>query len=188
MVWIDYVIIAVVGLLAFLGVLRGFVLGFLSLCGWIAGSWLMLAFGARGAELLVPHVSLPEARYLIASLVLFFSAVLLTGLVARVLGAVVETQGLSGMNRMLGMILGAARGLLLVTVLVLLARLTPLPENAWWSESSLVALFERPAVGVQRFLPPELVGRFTLPEGLEVPEVPEEPEGLAGPEGSEEGG
>lgn len=177
MVWIDYVIVAVVGVLAFLGILRGFVLGLLSLCGWIAGGWLVLVFGARGAELLGPYVSLPEARYLLASLALFVSAVLLTGLLARVLGAVVERQGLSGMNRALGMILGAARGVLLVTVVALLARLTPLPEHPWWSGSKLLPFFERPALRVRHSLPPELIGRFTLPEG---------PEGLEGPEELEE--
>ena len=185
MVWIDYVIIAVVGVLAFLGILRGFVLGLLSLCGWIAGGWLVLVFGARGAELLGPWVSLPEARYLLASLALFFSAVFFTYLLALVLGAVVKRQGLSGMNRALGMILGAARGVLLVTVMALLARLTPLPGNPWWSGSLLLPLFERPALWVQHSLPPELIGRFTLPEGpegleeleeLEGPEEPEEPE------------
>ena len=183
MVWIDYVIIAVVGVLAFLGILRGFVLGLLSLCGWIAGGWLVLVFGARGAELLDPYFSLPEARYLLASLVLFLSAVLCTWVLARVLGAVIERQGLSGMNRALGMILGAARGVLLVTVVALLARLTPLPENASWSGSILLPLFERPALWVQHSLPPELIGRFTLPEG---PQGLEEPEGLEGLEGSEE--
>lgn len=167
MVWIDYVIIAVIGLLAVFGALRGFVLGLLSLCGWIAGGWLIIAFGARGADLLVNYISLPEARYLLASLVLFFSAVLFTFLLARMLGAVVEKQGLGGMNRVLGMIFGAARGVVLVTVLVLLARLTPLPENAWWSESILVASFERAPVEVRHFLPPELIGRFVLPEGPE---------------------
>ena len=162
MVWIDYVIIAVIGFLAFTGILRGFVLGVFSLGGWIAGGWLVLAFGGRSSELLGDYVASPELRYLIASLSLFFAAVLVTGLLARMLGTVVEKQGLSGANRVLGMILGAARGALLVTLLVLLARLTPLPENAWWSESLLLGFFERPALEIQRFLPADLSERFTL--------------------------
>ena len=124
------------------------------------GGWLALTFGPGGADLLEGHVSVPSLRYAIAGLVLFFSALLVAALAAHFFAAVVEKTGLSGTDRTLGMVFGIARGGVIVTVLVLLAHLTPLPEDPWWDESALIAPFERAASELERFLPPELSGRL----------------------------
>ena len=154
--WADYLIVAVIGVSAFLSILRGFVREAFALTGWIAGGWLALTFGPGAADLLQGHVAVPSLRYAIAGLVLFFSALFATALVAHFFAAVVEKTGLSGTDRALGMVFGMARGGVIVTVLVLLAHLTPLPEDPWWDESALIGPFERAAAELERFLPPEL--------------------------------
>ena len=154
--WADYLIVVIIGVSAFLSILRGFVREAFALCGWISGGWLALTFGPAGAELLEGHVAVPSLRYAISGLVLFFSALLVSGLVAHFFAAVVVKTGLSGTDRTLGMVFGIARGGVIVTVLVLLAHLTPLPEDPWWVESALLGPFERAASELQRFLPPEI--------------------------------
>ena len=156
--WADYLIVAIIGVSAFLSILRGFVREAFALAGWISGGWLALTFGPGGAKLLEGHVAVPSLRYAIAGLVLFFSALLVAALVAHFFAAVVEKTGLSGTDRTLGMVFGIARGGVIVTVLVLLAHLTPLPEDPWWDESVLIAPFERAASELERFLPPEVSG------------------------------
>ncbi len=160
--WADFLIVAIVGVSALLSILRGFVREAFALCGWIAGVWLALTFGPAGAELLQGYVAVPTLRYAIAGLVLFFSALIVAALVARFFGAAVEKTGLSGTDRTLGMVFGMARGGVIVTVLVLLAHLTPLPEDPWWSEAVLIEPFEQAARELRRFLPPELAERFPL--------------------------
>ena len=156
--WADYLIVAVIGVSAFLSILRGFVREAFALCGWIAGGWLALTFGPGGARLLEGHVAVPSLRYAIAGLVLFFSALIVAALIAHFFAAVVEKTGQSGTDRALGMVFGLARGGVIVTILVLLAHLTPLPEDPWWNESALIEPFERAAFELERFLPPELAG------------------------------
>ncbi|WP_206016921.1 CvpA family protein, partial [Pseudomonas viridiflava] len=47
----------------------------------------------------------------------------------------------SGTDRVLGMVFGAARGGLLVVLLVGLLSLAPVTQHAWWKESSLLPHF-----------------------------------------------
>ena len=158
--WADYLIVAVIGVSAFLSILRGFVREAFALGGWIAGGWLALTLGPGGAELLEGHISVPSLRYAVAGLVLFFSALVAASLIAHFFSAAVEKTGLSGADRVLGMVFGIARGGVIVSILVLLARFTPLPEDPWWSESALIEPFERVAFELERFLPPGLADRF----------------------------
>ena len=158
--WADFLIIAIIGVSGFLSILRGFVREAFALSGWVAGGWLALTFGPAGAGLLSDHVAVPSLRYAIAGLVLFFAALVAAGLVAHFFGAVVERTGLTGTDRTLGMVFGVARGAVIVTILVLLAHLTPLPQDPWWSESALIEPFEQASREIRRFLPPELLERF----------------------------
>lgn len=156
--WADYLTVVIIGASAFLSIIRGFVREAFALGGWISGGWLALTFGPGAAVLLEGHVAIPSLRFAIAGLVLFFSALLVAALIAHFFAAVVEKTGLSGTDRTLGMVFGIARGAVIVTVLVLLARLTPLPEDPWWDESVFIAPFEQAASELERFLPPEIVG------------------------------
>lgn len=49
--------------------------------------------------------------------------------------------GLSGTDRFLGMFFGAARGALLVVVLVGLLSLAPVQQDIWWQQSTLLPHF-----------------------------------------------
>jgi len=97
------------------------------------------------------------------------------------------------------MIFGAARGVLLVAIIVLLARLTPLPEDPWWHDSRLIVNFEKLSDWMLTLLPPDLAAQLspeavdqlvpvstnslvpeaivpvTLPEGASVPDVHQNP-------------
>ncbi|MFN9738466.1 MAG: CvpA family protein, partial [Pseudomonadota bacterium] len=68
----------------------------------------------------------------------------------------VRSTGLTGNDRLLGLLFGAARGVLLVTVLVVLAGLTPLPRDPWWAQSRLIPWFQGIAVGLAPHLPARL--------------------------------
>jgi membrane protein required for colicin V production len=51
----------------------------------------------------------------------------------------VESTGLSGTDRLLGGVFGAARGLALVLLALLVAGLTPIPQDPWWQQSRTIA-------------------------------------------------
>jgi len=64
---------------------------------------------------------------------------LVGGLLNYLLGRLVESTGLSGTDRLLGGVFGAARGLALVLTVLLVAGLTPLPADPWWQQSQSIA-------------------------------------------------
>jgi membrane protein required for colicin V production len=87
----------------------------------------------------------------------------------------VKVSGLSGGDRVLGMLFGLARGLLLVTFAVLMLGFTTAPRDAgWWRESALLPAFSNGAGWFARQLPPEVnryvgIGRQSLPALSDVP-------------------
>jgi membrane protein required for colicin V production len=57
------------------------------------------------------------------------------------IGELIRVTGLSGTDRFLGMVFGAARGGLLVVVAVGLLSLGPVQQDQWWQQSKLMPQF-----------------------------------------------
>ena len=49
---------------------------------------------------------------------------------------------------------------MIVATLVLVARLTPVPQDAWWRASLLLPRFEAAALMMRGYLPAEVAGYF----------------------------
>jgi membrane protein required for colicin V production len=158
--WLDYVIIGVIALSVIISVFRGFVREALSLLVWALAVWIGWTFFRDLAAHLTPWIDLPSLRLAAAMAILIVGVLIIGGLVTYLIGEIVERTGLSGTDRMLGMVFGAARGLLLVAVLVLLAGLTPLPQDPWWGDSLLVGYFEEMAIWLRDLLPSDVAERF----------------------------
>ncbi len=138
MIWIDYAIITLVVISAIIGLFRGFVKEAFSLGIWILAIWIGLNFSRSFSTFLDSAISLPSARMAVSFAVLFFLTLIVGGLVSYLLSALIEKTGLTGSDRFAGMIFGLARGVVVVALMIMLAGLTPLPEDPWWKESSLI--------------------------------------------------
>lgn len=158
--WLDYVIIGVIALSVIISVFRGFVREALSLLVWAVAVWIGWAFFRDLAEHLTPWIELPSLRLAAAMAILIVLVLIIGGLVTYLIGEIIERTGLSGTDRMLGMAFGAARGVLLVAVLVLLAGLTPLPQDPWWQGAALIGYFEEMAIWLRDLLPSDVAERF----------------------------
>lgn len=154
---LDILILAVLGLSMVFGLWRGFVSEMLSLLCWIAAFWVAWAFGDKVARLYQAYLTEPAAS-LIAGYVSCFLGVLVVGaLVGWLVHRLMEGGGLRGGDRLLGAGFGFARGVLLVTFVVLLAGFTALPrESAAWQQSRLLPAFEHGAAWVAQALPPDV--------------------------------
>ena len=160
MIWIDYAILGVVGLSALISVVRGFIKEALSLIGWVAAIWIGLAFSEDLGALMEDKISVPSVRIALAFSALFVATLFLTGLVIYLVDLLVKKTGLTGTDRMLGVLFGVARGVIIVGILVLLAGLTPIPNDPWWRESVLVPHFERLAIEIRGLLPADFAQHF----------------------------
>jgi membrane protein required for colicin V production len=158
--WVDYGIVGIIGLSALISLMRGFVREALSLAGWILALWVALTFTRELAERLPASVSVPSVRLAVAFLGLFLSALLLTALVNFLAVQLVEKTGLSGTDRMLGVLFGVARGAVIVAILVLFAGFTAVPRDPWWGSSLLLPEFQQLALWIRGFLPPDIAAQI----------------------------
>lgn len=156
----DIAIAVVITISVLIGLVRGFVVEVLSLVVWAAAVVLAMSFGETVAAWLEGTVSLPSARYALGYLSVFFGVLLVGALLVYVMRKVVQGTGLSGTDRLLGMLFGLARGAIVVVVLVLILGLTPLVRDAWWQESRALPAFRALARGMVQWLPESLAQYF----------------------------
>jgi len=137
--WPDYAILATIAISVLVGFLRGFIKEVFSLAIWAAAFLVAYQYGGDVASMMEDHVSLPSARAAMGFAGLFMSVLLIGGLTNYLIGRLVESTGLSGTDRLLGGVFGAARGLALVIGVLIVAGFTPIPADPWWKESQLIA-------------------------------------------------
>lgn len=156
MIWVDYAILAIIAISALISIWRGFIREVLSLVGWIMAFWVGFTFTHAVAALLAGYISVPSVRLAVAFTALFLATLLVVGVVNFLLVKLVNSTGLSGTDRMLGVLFGIGRGAVIVAALVLLAGTTPLPRDPWWKESMLIGHFQQMALWARGFLPADL--------------------------------
>lgn len=138
MIWPDYAILATILISLLVGLLRGFIKEVFSLAIWALAFLVAHHYGGNVAALMEDHVALPSARLAMGFAGLFIGVLLVGGLVNYLVGRLVESTGLSGTDRLLGGVFGAARGLAIVIACLLVMGFTPLPADPWWKESALI--------------------------------------------------
>lgn len=141
--WADWVILGIITLSTVVSIVRGFVKEALSLVSWVLAFIVARMFYVNLATLLEGLIAAPSVRLLVAFALLFVATLIIGALLNHLISALVKTTGLSGTDRVLGMVFGLVRGVILVVVVVALLRLTPVTQDAWWSESSLISHFEK---------------------------------------------
>ena len=159
--WIDVVIISLIALSAILSLFRGFVKEALALITWLVALWVAMAFYEELAVWLSQWIATPSAQKVTAFGILFICVLLLGAMVNYLAGKLVDKTGLTGTDKLLGVIFGVARGAAIVAILVLLAGLTPVPQDPWWQDSQFLGYFEGFALWMRDFLPSEIANNIT---------------------------
>ena len=160
MAWLDIVILGIILLSALISLVRGFVREAFSLAVWVLAFWVSWSFFRDLEVPLQAWIESPTVRVGVAFAALMIATLVVGGLVNFLIIQLVQRTGMSGTDRLIGMVFGAARGVLLVAVLVLLAGLTPMPEEDWWRESGLVGYFQELSYWLRDLLPPEFADHF----------------------------
>lgn len=149
----DYVAIAVVGLSLVLGLLRGAVRELFALAAWVVAFLVAKTFGVELARLLDPTIADASLRLIAAFTIIFVVALVLMSALGLALSAAIKKIGLAPIDRTLGLAIGAARGVVVMLILVILGGMTALPQQAQWRNALTSKWFETLALGVKHWLP-----------------------------------
>lgn len=140
--WADWTIVVILGISSLIGLARGLVKESLSLVVWAAAFFVAMHFRQSFASLLENHIALASVRELVAFGVLFVLTLLVGSMINYVIGQIVKATGLSGTDRVLGMVFGAARGVLIVmAIIIFLPPFIPIDKDNWWHQSVLLPHF-----------------------------------------------
>ena len=135
----DYLFVGILVISLAVGVMRGFVREAISLLVWLVGLWLAWHF----AYLLYPYLggalSAPGLREWVAR-VLMLVLILLVG---SVIGALVSylinrAARLAVMDRLLGLLFGLVRAVVIAGIFVLVGKGLDLDDEKWWKSSRLM--------------------------------------------------
>lgn len=140
--YVDYGIIGIVLLSVLVGIIRGFVKEALSLTSWIVALWVSFNFSDYLAALFVEKIETESLRLAIAFVSLFIVTLIIGMLVNYIIGQLVSKTGLAGTDRLLGLLFGFGRGILIVSLVLLMGSLTSLTTTSWWQESHLIKYFQ----------------------------------------------
>ncbi len=162
MSWLDLVIIGIILVSTLISLVRGFIKESISLASWILAGFIAFRYFAPLSEILSTYIESPTLRTGSAFSILFVSTLIIGAIINFMASQMVSKTGLSGTDKTLGMVFGAARGVLIVTMVVLLAGLTPMPSEPWWQESTMVEYFTKLAGWLKDILPQDIASRFSI--------------------------
>jgi membrane protein required for colicin V production len=155
---LDFAITGILLLSMLLGLWRGLISEILSLTGWPIA--IVLSKLTAGSVATVLPIEQEEIRIAAAYVLVFIAALITCGIVARLIARMLKAIGSDWTDRAMGGLFGILRGGLVVLVLVWLAGLTHLPDQAFWRGSLTGRSLEDIALLTKSWLPDNIGQRI----------------------------
>lgn len=141
--WVDFTILGVIGLSALISLVRGFVKEALSLVIWFGAFFIASQYYSKLAVYFT-NIQDEMVRNGAAIGALFLATLVVGAVVNYTIGQLVQKTGLSGTDRILGVVFGLLRGVLIIAaILFFMDAFTNLSSADWWEQSQLIPEFSR---------------------------------------------
>lgn len=156
----DYVVTGIVSLSLLFGLWRGVVGEIIALLAWALAIFAALEFGSLVGRTVFVGMADPAMQTLAGCVLIFVGVLVVMSLLRMAVKSMVKALGLSMSDRLLGMVFGLARGVLVCMVLVGLGGMTAAPTQSWWRGASLAAPLETVVLATKPWLPEDLAKRI----------------------------
>jgi len=141
LVLFDYVLIGIMAFSMVISLFRGFFKEAMSLGTWVVAIWLAWKFGPLVAETLESFITPTAVRLWAARALLVIGVLIGGGLLGQFFHFILETSGLTGTDRAIGMVFGFGRGVVLVGLMLAIMESADFNETEWWPQSGLIPYF-----------------------------------------------
>jgi membrane protein required for colicin V production len=156
----DYVVIGIVIASLALGLWRGVIGEIIALLAWVLAFFAARMWGTEIAQALFSGVVDPALRIVAGWVAVFVVVLMLMALLRLAVRGLLKALGLTLTDRLLGVIFGVARGLVIVLAIVAVGGMTSVPKEKWWSEAQFSAPLETAVLAGKPWLPPEVAKRI----------------------------
>ena len=155
---IDILIaVAVIASIA-VGFVRGFVKEAISIAALLFAIWAALFFGPAVGDVSQSWLSSEELQMWFGRVLVFAVILSVGGLLSWGISKLVRLSVLSGMDRMLGSLFGAVRGIILIALFVIGGQFAGFDNDDWWEQSTLLPYVQDVADWI----------KVMAPQGLEI--------------------
>ena len=110
----------------------------MSLAVWIGALWVASRYAAWLSPYLSDVIPNGQVRLWAARLVVFMGVLIAGGLITWLVAMAVHSTRLGAPDRVVGMVFGAARGVLLVAMTIIVLNLSGFSDEPWWRQSKLI--------------------------------------------------
>ena len=154
----DLLVISTIVICIAISAMRGLVCEILSFSGWLIAIILARTFAQSMGESLFPNIQPTELSVVCGFVTMYIAARIGITLVRQLLDLVIKQAKLTSINRLLGGILGAIKGMLVVSLVVVVCSFSDLPDNKRWQKSLTLPFFEKLA-DISKPMLPELLAK-----------------------------
>lgn len=154
----DLLIAAVLVFSIALGVMRGFVREAFSLAKWVLSVFLAWALSGEISGLFEKDIAQPAAQQVAAFITLFIVFFIIGSVITAIAHKLMTKKPFFKIsNYVLGAVVGAIRGVLVLVIGFQLAGLFPsIPKSDWWRSSEFAPYFEGAAMLTKDVLPRDI--------------------------------
>lgn len=148
-IWLDYVLLAIVLLSAIFGIWRGLVREIVAVLTWIVMVIAMLYYAPIFASDLHIVTTSPVAQRYLSYIILFIVIFVLGWILGRLVNGLVMVGGLSFVNRILGGVFGLIRGGVILLLIAYFVSLGAWHNSPLWKQSHIALWLDQVLVVVE---------------------------------------
>ena len=159
----DMLALGVIVVCVVISMMRGVIAELLVLITWIVALIVAKVFATSFAEFALTAIQPPALAVVVGFVLLFAAAWLVQYLLRSLLTTAISAVGLGSVNRFLGGLFGAVKGVIIVTLAVLVCAFTDLPQTDAWRTALSAPYFEALAQIAVPYLPPFMAEQIKYP-------------------------
>lgn len=159
---LDYIIFGILFVSVIIGLIRGFLREIISVITWFFAFIAALKFSPWVAQLFHSAISHTMTRYVVSGLLIFFVVLIIGAIISKLVHLLVSATGFGFLDRILGFVFGAARGVLSAAVIFLLIGVSPYQNTDWVKQSELAPHFQPIVTYFVPLLPKDLTSMSNL--------------------------